>query len=396
VASSHKSLQVLTYTTLFPNEEMPRHGIFVAERLRHLLATGKVDSTIMAPVPWFPWTSSQFGSYGVVARVPAEEMFEGNRVIHPRYPLIPKVGMTVAPALLAAASYLAVRREFGNLDAFDLIDAHYIYPDGVAAALLGRWFDKPVIITGRGSDVNLIPQYRLARRQILWAARTANELVTVSDALGRRLVELGAQREKISVLRNGVDLKKFRPLDRDSVRKELHLTRKTLLSVGNLVELKGHHLAIESLAELRETELVIIGSGPLEDHLRRVAHARRVGDRVRFVGTMNQEELVRYYNGADCLVLCSSREGMANVLLESLACGTPVVATPVGGNAEVIRDEVAGVLMQERSTEALVNAVRRLFAGDLERERTRDYAKMLDWSETTNGTLQLFEKYRQR
>jgi glycosyltransferase involved in cell wall biosynthesis len=372
---------------------MPRHGIFVAERLRHLLATGEVESSIMAPVPWFPWRSEKFGSYGAFSRVPKKDVFNGRQVSHPRYPLIPKVGMTLAPALLAAASYRAIRRSFGSLDDFDLIDAHYFYPDGVAAALLGRWFDKPVMITGRGSDLNLIPQYRLARRQIRWATRQAKALVTVSGALGQRLIELGAEREKVSVLRNGVDLNKFRPLDRDFIRKDLDFRRKILLSVGNLVALKGHDLAIESLSDLQEAELVIIGSGPLENHLRNLARTRHLEDRVRFVGTLSQEELVRYYNGADCLVLCSSREGMPNVLLESLACGTPVVATPVGGNVEVITSKAAGVLMHDRSAGALVAAVRNLFAGEPDRMKTRDFAKKFDWSDTVSGILQLFEKH---
>src|SRR6056297_2530007 len=108
---------------------MPHHGIFVAERLRHVLDTGKVEAAVLAPVPWFPLTGEKYGQYGRFARVAAEESFESCAVYHPKYPLIPRFGMSSAPAFLALASRRAVRRRFGDLRDFDLIDAHYFYPD---------------------------------------------------------------------------------------------------------------------------------------------------------------------------------------------------------------------------------------------------------------------------
>ena len=384
-------MRVLTFTTLFPNREMPGFGIFVAERLRHLLASGRLTSTVVAPVPWFPFQGQRFGSYSAYARVPIEETVSGCRVLHTRYPVIPKLGMSIAPALLALASYSATRRLAAEGGGFDLIDAHYFYPDGVAACLLGHWLDKPVVITARGSDLNLIPRYRLARRQIQWAIRRASALVTVSDALRGRLLELGAPETKISVLRNGVDLERFRPVDRAAARERLRVAGRTLLSVGNLIELKGHDIAIDALVTMADTSLIIAGSGPLETQLRDLASRRGVGDRVRFAGALDQTELRDYYSAADCLVLCSSREGMANVLLESLACGTPVVATSVGGNPEVISSPAAGVLMKDRSAPALVAALRSLFENYPAREATRAYGQRFSWSATVDGLLRVFD-----
>lgn len=369
---------------------MPRHGIFVAERLRHLLRTGVVETTVCAPVPWFPLTSRKFGTYAAFARVPREGACEGRTVLHPRYPLIPKFGMTAAPTLLAAASYRALRRWFGKLDEFDLIDAHYFYPDGVAACLLGRWLGKPVVITGRGTDLNLIPQYRLARRQIRAAANNAAALITVSEALRQRLIELGAPPHKVTTLRNGVDLEKFRPLDRNALRHELGFDGPTLLSVGNLIELKGHHVAIEGLNLLPGFDLVIAGGGPDEAALKAQVRSLGLDKRVRFVGSLTHADLVRYYNAVDCLVLCSSREGMANVLLEAIACGTPAVATGICGTPEVIADDVAGVLMKDRNASEFAEAVNRLFAQLPDRRATRRYAEKFSWSETTEGQLEIF------
>jgi glycosyltransferase involved in cell wall biosynthesis len=300
--------------------------------------------------------------------------------------------MTIAPLLLAMASRKAIRRSFGDLRGFDLIDAHYFYPDGVAAALLSHWFDLPAVITARGSDLNLIAKYRLPRHQIKWAIRKVSAVVGVSGALRERLLDLGAAPENVSILRNGVDLDKFRPLDRYALRKELGISRTTLLSVGNLVELKGHDLAIEALTGLSETDLIIVGTGPLRERLREQARRAGVDGRGRFLGAMDQSELLRYYNAADCLVLCSSREGMANVLLESLACGTPVIATRVGGNPEIVTDPAAGLLMSDRTASALVAAVETLLANCPERAATRAFAERFSWSATSEGQLRLFSQ----
>ena len=198
-------MKILTFSTLYPHAARPSHGIFVETRLRHLLASGKVESRVVAPVPWFPSRNPRFGAYAVHAAAPREERRHGIQVLHPRYPLLPKIGMTLTPFLLAWAVRPAIGRILSSF-AFDLIDAHYFYPDGVAAILLGRHFGKPVVITARGTDVNLIPRYRLPRAMIRWAARHAAGIITVARALKDDLVNAGVPGERIEVLRNGVDL----------------------------------------------------------------------------------------------------------------------------------------------------------------------------------------------
>jgi len=191
-------------------------------------------------------------------------------------------------------------------------------------------------------------------------------------------------------LRNGVDLVLFRPVDREDWRPRLGFRRTTLLSVGNLVPLKGHDLTIRALRLLPEMDLVLIGAGPERAALGALARELNVGDRVTFAGTMAQEDLRHYYGAADALVLASSREGWANVLLESMACGTPVVASNVGGTPEVVAAPQAGVTMAERTPEALARAVRRLFAHAPDRGATRRYAEGFGWRATTEGQLELF------
>jgi glycosyltransferase involved in cell wall biosynthesis len=384
-------MKILTFSTLYPHAARLSHGIFVETRLRHLLASAQVESKVVAPVPWFPSRNARFGEYAAHASAPREELLHGIQVFHPRYPLLPKIGMTLAPFLLALAVRPAIERILRTY-AFDLIDAHYFYPDGVAAILLGGRFDKPVVITARGTDVNLIPRYRLPRAMIRWAAHRAAGIITVARALKDDLVRVGVPAERIEVLRNGVDLQLFRPTDHEAARRRLAFSRKTLLSVGHLITRKAHDLVIQALRSLPEMDLVVIGDGPEREALGALAQESGVGERVRFVGPVAQEELRDYYSAADALVLASSREGWANVLLESMACGTPVVASRAGGSPEVVAAPDAGVLLAERTPEAVAEGVRRLFARYPDRAATRRYAEKFGWNETTRGQLQLFER----
>ena len=284
-----------------------------------------------------------------------------------------------------------VRRILAEGYDFDLIDAHYFYPDGVAAVMLARHFGKSVVVTARGTDINLIPQYRWPRKMILWAASRATGIIAVSRALKEALVQMAVREEKITVLRNGVDLQLFRPMDRAAERRRLGLSRTTLLSVGNLIRSKGHDVAIEALVDLPDAELLIIGDGEDEPALRSLAQTLGVGDRVRFIGRVRQEDLKAYYTAADALVLPSVREGWTNVLLESMACGTPVIANRVGGTPEIVRRPEAGLLVEERTPKAFSRAVRQLMKNYPDRRATRAYAEQFDWDETTQGQVTLFQ-----
>jgi len=383
-------MKILTFSTLFPNSEKPGHGIFVETRLRHLVASGQVESRVVAPVPWFPLPSERFGNYAKMARVPRTEVRHGIPVGHPRYPVLPKVGMNVAPVFLAQAVKPAIGRLLDEGFDFDLIDAHYFYPDGVAAAMLGRYFNKPVVITARGSDITLLPQYRLPRRMILWAASEAAGIITVCNALRDEMIGLGVDPAKVVSLRNGVDLELFRPTER------LRSQPFTLVTVGHLVPVKAQELIVGALPLLPGVRLVVAGDGPNRGMLENLAAELDVAERVTFLGAVPQSQLRAHYGGADAMVLASSREGWANVLLESMACGTPVVASRVYGTPEVVAAPEAGVLMAERSPQGVADAVNALRANYPERAATRRYAEGFSWDDTTAGQLALFRKIRAR
>lgn len=198
--------KVLLFSSLYPSSVRPIHGIFVETRLRELLKTGQVEAKVVAPVPWFPFKDQRFGEYAQFAATPRVEQRNGVEVHHPRYLLLPTVGMNLAPYAMAMGALPTIRRLQRQGFDFDLIYAHYYYPDGAAAALLARWIDKPFVVTARGTDLNLIPQYPFPRKLILETAAQARASIGVCQALMDTLGELGADRAKLHTLRNGVDL----------------------------------------------------------------------------------------------------------------------------------------------------------------------------------------------
>ena len=385
-------LRVLTFTTLYPNEAMPTFATFVEQRLRQLVASGEVDTRVVAPVPWFPFKAERFEPYARYARIPIREMRHGLDLWHPRFLVVPKVGMLLTPFTLFRAAIPAVNSLMAEGFDFDLIDAHYLYPDGVCGAMLARRFGKPLILTARGSDVNVIAKMRRPGRMIFSAIDHANAVITVSAALRDSLIGLGVDSAKITVIRNGVDTTVFRETDREETRRKLGIEGRLLISVGNLIPLKGHDLVIRALAGLPDTRLVIAGAGPLKGALEGLAREMDVSGRVTFVGAVPQSELPALYSAADALILASSNEGLPNVIMEAIACGTPVIATKVGGIPEIIDSRAAGIVLEERSDSAIADAVTSLFSDPPGRIATAKLAENFRWSETTAAQLALFRR----
>ena len=385
-------IRLLTFTTLYPNAIHPRHGIFVETRLRQLIGSGCVDARVVAPVPWFPFTHRAFGRYAKLARVPAAEQRHGIDVHHPRYPVVPRFGMRWAPRLLARWAYPSVLAAASGENGADAIDAHYFYPDGVAAAILGRRIGRPVVITARGSDINLIAKLPGPRRAIRRAADSAAAIIAVSNALRDQIIGLGVLPAKVHVLRNGVDLELFRPCRQEDARAGLNLdSRSWIASVGNLVPEKGHALILDALRFLPDIGLLVVGSGAEENALRRRARVNGVADRVRFLAEVPQAQLPRVYAAVDALVLASSREGWPNVLLESMACGTPVVATDVGAVADIVISRAAGRIVRERTPLAFAAAIVELLGTKTSRDATRAVSERFSWEETTRKQIAIFE-----
>src|SRR5439155_2182699 len=370
------AVRLLTLATLFPNSRQPRHGIFVANRLRKLCDTGRVEATVVAAVPSFP------GAYRSCAEVPAVETVDGFDVRHPRFFNVPGLGMRFQPSSLSRALLDELRDMRVDASSFDVVDAHYFYPDGVAAARVAHALGRPLVISARGSDINVIADIPFARRRMLEAAARAHALIAVSEALARKMVEIGMPSDRIHVLRNGVDTELFAPLSRVEARQRLGLNEgaQWVVAVGNLVPEKGLGVLIRAVAALGDARLLIVGGGVLRDALPRLAH-KLAPARIVFRRNMRQSDLRYVYAAGDVLALPSLREGWPNVVLEAIACGTPVVASDVGGVPEILRDDSVGVLVRAHTDEAWIDALRRALSRDFSRDRLRGYAMQFGWDD---------------
>jgi glycosyltransferase involved in cell wall biosynthesis len=387
-------MKVLVFTTLYPNNIWPNHGVFIKERMSRFARLDGCEVKVIAPVPYFPpirlnwrWKFSQVAS---------RELSHDIAVYHPRYFMTPKIGMALYGWMMFLSVLPTVKKVKKNFE-FDLIDAHYVYPDGFAAVLLGSLFSKPVVVSARGSDINLLRTFPLIRKLLQYVLRKAARVVAVSNALKEAMVQLGIPEAKISAIPNGVDAKKFYPLPKQQARRELGLPdRKTVLSVGNLTDNKGFDLVIKSFRVLadkfheKDIQLAIVGDGPYRSHLEKLISSLRLDDRVRMVGAVSHDKLHFWYSAADLFCLGSSREGRPNVVLESLACGTPVVATPVGGIPEIISSENVGLLCK-RDESKIAEAIRTALRKSWCTEEIVAYANKFTWEQTAVAVRDVFD-----
>jgi glycosyltransferase involved in cell wall biosynthesis len=387
-------VNILVFTSLFPNHVWPQHGVFIRERMVHFTRQTGHPLKVIAPIPYYP--PVKWGTRRLYSQVRRREISDGVEVMHPRYVMTPKVGMTLYGFSMFASALRCVQRMRRGFD-FDLIDAHYVYPDGFAAVLLGRLLGKPVVVSARGSDINVYSQMPLIRPLLRYTLRHAAHVVAVSEALKDVMVCLGIPQEHVSVIPNGVDTRKFCPIPRPEARARLGLSEGTyLLSVGNLTENKGFHLLIQALHALRTRhhvrplELLIVGDGPTRAELERLCARLDLVNQVRFAGRVSHEDLHVWYSAADLFCLASGREGWPNVLMEAMACGLPIVATRVGGIPEIVSSDAVGLLAR-RDTQDLVqtilSALQRPWRSDLLRQRAAGYS----WSHVTDCLAKTFQ-----
>jgi glycosyltransferase involved in cell wall biosynthesis len=388
-------MKVLVFSSLYPNNVWPYHGVFIKERMSNFARLDGNSIKVIAPVPYFPsirlnwrWRYSQ-----VVQREVQGEV----EVYHPRYFITPKVGMTLYGLMMFLSVLSVVRRVQKDFD-FDLIDAHYVYPDGFAAVLLGRFFNKPVVVSARGSDINLYAKFPVIRRLLQYTLSKADRVISVCQALKQAMVQLRIPGDKICVIPNGVDTDKFYPVPKQETRSRLGLDpdRKIILSVGGMIPRKGFDLLIRAVKILIEKfhekniTLIIVGDGTSRRSLEGLVSSLHLEGHVLFTGAILHQELYSWYSAADLFCLASSREGWPNVLLESIACGTPVVATDIWGIPEVICSDKVGLLTQRNEreiAEKIYLALKRPWQYDA----LIQYAREHSWAQAARLVSALFE-----
>ena len=368
--------RVITFTNLFPSQVFPQHGLFVKERMQRVAAGGSLDWSVVSPVPLVPWFLRR-GDYVAWARLPDQETIAGIPVLHPRYRHWPGLSLSTQATRMAEASFACVRNALAGRRG--LLDAHYAYPDGVAASLVAARLGIPFTITARGSDLNVVAAHPRVREQITRAAHGAAALFAVSDALCARFSEVaGLSEGRVRLARNGVDTELFHLGDSGRARAELGLPSvgKLVLGVGRLVAGKGFHLLGEWL-RASEHRLVLVGAGPERARLESVLPAGKT----IFLGSLPQERVALAYRACDLFVLPSEREGWPNVVTEALASGLPVVATAVGGIPQILGGSPYGKLVPSGDSTALASALEAMLAELPQKAAVRAFALRWSWDE---------------
>ena len=386
-------MRILVFTTLYPNAIQKNHGIFVERRLLELTQRYPVEPTVIAPVPWYPRWLARRRHLPEYHKVPAVEQRQGIEIHHPRYPVIPGVSWRIAPLLIEQSS-IGLARELYRKHGFDLIDAHFAFPDGVAAGRIAQSLRLPFLVTARGSDINDSPNHFLPRRFLRTSLRHAAHIIAVSKRLKERMTTLGASGNKISVLPNGVDTELFKPQQTSGLAARYGVSEPFILSVGSLRELKGHHLVIEALAtrkELQDYSLLIAGNGTMKTQLEQLIARFNVGERVKLIGEVTNDSLPALYSAAELFVLASSNEGCPNVVLEALACNTKVVASDVGAVPDLLPDEMHPYMIKRRSASAIAEQLVACLDAKLATNVARDRALELGWEKTCASVYALMQ-----
>jgi len=391
--------RILSLSLVYPNPQEPGLGLFVRSRLAAMARRARVVA--IAPVPLIDYSNPRGrvrGSRGV----PSSGQDGDVPVFYPRW-IYPPGGTPANVACLflrLLGTVARLKRRFR----FDLIDAHFGYPEGVAAALLAAVFGKPFTITVRGSEP-MFGQHRYRGLCLDWALRRASAVIAVSESLRQFAISRGADPARTITIPNGIDASLFAARDRAACRASFGMgPAKAIVSAGEMIEAKGHHLIVEALralidggetAELYIAGDVARGGAPFRKELVERIRALGMESHVHLLGWVNRDRLADLMTAADVFCLASFTEGWPNVVNEALACGTPVVATRVGAVPQMLPSEDYGSIVPARNVAALEEALGRALARSWDRDRIAAWGRSRSWDTVAEEVIGVMDKIMQ-
>ena len=385
--SRMEDVKVLSICTVFPNPAEEELGLFVRNRLQHTAALLPVR--VVAPVPVIDYAAR--GSRNGL--IPARRQDHDLDVYYPRW-LYPPHGSSIN-AFFLAGRLLPYLRRLRRQYPFQVIDAHFGFPEGIAAALLGAALGCPFTITLRGNET-MHAASPGKRPWMRWAFRRAARIITVSESLRNFAMALGVGAARLRTIPNGIDGTVFFPRPHLETRTRLGMPvdRPVILSVGYLIERKGHHRVVRALGDLRrggsKAELWIVGGPGREgDFVAEIQSAVRQNGlerAVHFAGVLKPPVLAEYMSAVDVFCLASSREGWPNVVNEALACGVPAVSSDVGGVRDMIPSADYGLVVPASDQASLTVALGRALRIEWDRARIAAWGQSRSWTQVAAET----------
>lgn len=369
--------RVLIVTNLFANPWDASRATFNQQQFERLART--LDVSVLVPVSWLSVLRRPF-AYPRLRRAAMRRWPFADYVI---FWYVPGVGRRFHAAFLLVSLLLQRLPTFLSRR-WSCMLASWGYPDAVAVGALAMMSGTPFVVKVHGTDINAFANAPARRAQIRWALNRAHHVVAVSRALADRLGQIGVSRERTSVLYNGVDPRKFHPIAREEARGRLGYAThdRLVLFVGNVQSSKGCGELLSAFLSLSASttglRLAFAGSGPQTKELHTIVADRGMAQEIRFLGRLAHEDLLQWFGAAAVLCLPSHAEGVPNVVLEAMACGTPVVASDVGGIAEVL-PPFAGLLVPPGNVKALQAALASALQTDWDTDRIVRHASGFDW-----------------
>jgi glycosyltransferase involved in cell wall biosynthesis len=394
--TARKRVRILSLCSVFPHPLQQDLGRFVRARL--LAMAEQADVKVVAPVAYLEYGNPVRHGLGI-GKVPPRQTDGHLEVLRPRWQYLPNAGPVTAFLMAVQLVYLfaRVRRSFH----YDVIDSHFAFPEGIAAALLGGLFRCPYTITLRGNETEH-DKYLWRGYAIRWAIRKAAHVITVSERLRKFAIECGADPLRTTTIPNGINADIYYPREGRGVLAKLSIPEgaPVILSAGYLIEGKGHHKVIQAmrtLASMGSPAHLIIAGGPgaggrFAPVLRKLVGELRLKDRVHFTGNVVPDELAQLMSAADVFVLASRREGWPNVVNEALACGVPVVATDVGAVPEMLPSAEYGLVVPLNDQPKLEEAVSMALNRHWDRNRIAAWGASRSWNQVAAEVLQCLER----
>ena len=380
-------MRILSFSYCFPNEFKPTWGVFIAQRLSAFSKKENIELEVCAPIPTFPVLSTRFGNLPT----PTEKN-RGLNVYHPRYFYLPKL-FKQFDGLFYAKGLFPWAKKYCELNQPEIFDAHFAWPDGVGVYHLSKKLGIPYVLTLRGWIWVGMKQPKLWK-QAVEGIRNAEAVICLCQAMVDVCKEIGCDENRLHIIHNGVDRKIFRPMDRQEARKQLGLPQNVpvVVVVAYFQRRKGILETVKATAQLpSDTHLLLVGAPTEADYyeeVKRTIEELGLSDRVIIPGHQAHDKLPVFYNAANVTVLASYWEGSPNAVLESLGCGTPVVATPVGSVPEQITPGKNGYIVPMKDHESLAHTLNEVLSRDWNQDTI--VSSVMNWDQVADKVKSVF------
>jgi glycosyltransferase involved in cell wall biosynthesis len=403
-------LRIVCPTYWYPQHASDTQATYVHDINRHLVRRGHSVTVVTPGDPSLPRYDTFDGVR--IVRFPLElppDLTYG-RVAQSQVSRLGRFARVAVMAYYLDAQRRAILAEAGERGA-DVIHAHWAIPTGPAAVVAARKLRVPSVITMHGGDVYVnpaqgydFPTRWYVRPALRWTLRRAGALTAITDDCRQHALRAGAPADRIHLVFNGTDLRRFSPAD-NGTPEDQRFGPNMIFACRQLFPRKGIRFLLEAGAQLKpqfpDLKIVLAGDGFERPALVQLAQELGIAADVTFLGWVPNSELPPYYRAAAVSVIPSLEEGFGIPAAEAMGCEVPVVASDAGGLPEVVEDGVTGLVVPRGDSGALAGAIGSLLA-DPERRRRMGQAgraralRLFDWDRSAEQFEGLYREVAAR